>query len=83
MQTLTVQITNNSAFKPLHALEEKQFINILDEFELNSPSLPGRKLNLSAFKSWIATAEDSSAVDIKQAKSKWVSKRKRLVKLSR
>jgi len=83
MQTLTAQITNNNALKTLHALEEKQFINILDDFALNSPSFPGGKLSLDAFKNWITNAEDTSAVHIKEAKSKWASKRKQLIKLTR
>lgn len=83
MQTLTVQITNSNALKALHALEEKQFINILDEFAVNSPSLPGNALNLNAFKNWISTAENAPAVDIQEAKLKWASKRKQLAKLTR
>ncbi len=83
MQTLTVEITNSNALKALHALEEKQLINILDEFALNSPSIPGATLSLTTFKSWIANAEDASAVDIKQAKRKWANKRKQLTKLTR
>ncbi len=82
MQTLTLQITNNNALKTLHALEEKQFINILDEFAINSPSLPGKNISLNAFKNWIANAEDTPAVDIKEAKSKWASKRKQLTKFT-
>jgi len=83
MQTLTVEITNSNALKALHALEEKQLINILDEFALNSPSLPGNTLSLNAFKRWIANAEDADGVDIKQAKLKWASKRKQLTKITR
>lgn len=83
MQTLTVEITNSNALKALHALEEKQLINILDEFALSSPSLLGSALNINAFKSWIANAENADAVEIKQAKLKWASKRKQLLKLTR
>ncbi len=83
MQTLTLEITNNNALKTLHALEEKQFINILDRFVLNSPSLPGKKISLTAFKNWIANAEDNPVVDIKEAKSRWANKRKQLIKFTR
>lgn len=81
MQTLTVQITNDNALKTLYALEEKQFINILDEFASNSPALPGTSLNINAFKNWIANAENTATVDAKKAKLKWASKRKQLEKL--
>lgn len=83
MQTLTVQITDDSALKTLYALEEKQFINILDEFALNSPSLSGKALHLNAFKNWISNAESSAPIALKEAKSKWASQRKKLQKLTR
>lgn len=81
MQTLTVEITDDNALKTLHALEEKQFINILDEFTFNSAALPGNALNLNAFKNWIAGAENTATVDAKKAKLKWANKRKQLEKL--
>lgn len=83
MQTLTVQITNSNALKTLYALEEKQLINILDEFASNSPALSGGALNLNAFKSWIANAEDTATIDVTEAKLKWANKRKQLQKLMR
>ena len=41
MQTLTIQITNNSGLKALHALEEKRYIKIVEDNDFDSPSLPG------------------------------------------
>ncbi len=83
MQTLTVQITDNNALKALHALEERHFIRIVDDSEINSPSLPGKALSIKAFKLWINEAEDKPSVNLKEAKAKWAGKRKQLQKLIR
>jgi hypothetical protein len=83
MQTLTVQITHNSALKILHALKEKNFIRIVDDADLDSPSLPGGRLSLRAFKNWILKSENVPVVDLKEAKSKWANRKKQLRKLTR
>jgi len=83
MQTLTVQVTNQNALKVLHTLEEKHFIKIVDNSELHSPALPGSPMPLKAFKNWIADAEAASTISLKDAKQKWASKRKQLVKLTK
>lgn len=83
MQTLTVQITNANGLKALHTLEEKSYIKIVDDVEIDSPSLPGKQLNLHAFKKWIAEAEATPSLNIKEAKLQWVSKRKQLQKLTK
>jgi hypothetical protein len=78
MQTLTVQITNTNGLKALHHLEEKHFIRIVDDASLDSPSLPGGRLSLKAFKNWIAQAEQAPTVDLKEAKSKWAAQKRKL-----
>lgn len=83
MQTLTIQITSESGLKALHALEEKHHIKIIDDADLDSPSLPGPPLSLKAFKEWIAKSEETPTVSLKEAKSKWAEKRKQLQKLTR
>jgi len=81
MQTLTIQITSDNGLKALHALEEKHYIRIVDNAELDSPALPGAKMNLKAFKEWIAKSEEAPTVSLIEAKSKWAEKRKQLQKL--
>jgi hypothetical protein len=81
MQTVTVQITDKNALKALHALEGKQYIRILENNHIDSPALPGQALSLHAFKQWIGAAENSPTIDLKEAKAKWVTKRKQLLQL--
>jgi hypothetical protein len=83
MHTITLQINNDSALKTLRNLEEKHFINILENSDLDSPSLPGSPLSLNEFKNWIKDAEKTSTVSLTHAKEKWAGKRKQLQKLIR
>ncbi|HTR31729.1 MAG TPA: hypothetical protein VMH27_20795 [Puia sp.] len=83
MRTLTVQITNNSALKALHALEEKNYIKIVKSSALASPSLPGKAMDLPAFEAWISDAENAPSLSLKEAKSKWASKKKQLQKITK
>lgn len=83
MQTLTIQITDNSGLKAINTLEKKQFLRIVDRQEFNSPALPGKSLNLKEFKDWIAEAETSPTISLKEARAKWAGKRKKLQKLTR
>jgi hypothetical protein len=83
MQTLTLEITHNKAIRALHNLEEKNFIKIINEPALDSPALPGESLSLQEFRNWIAAAENSPAVSLKEAKSEWVRKRKLLQRPAR
>lgn len=83
MLLLTIEVTNQNAMKTLHSLEDKHFIKISDDADLNSPALPGKPLSLKAFKSWIADTETSSTVSLKDAKAKWAGKRKKLQLLSK
>lgn len=81
MQTLTVQVTNQNALKALHILEEKKFIRIVDDSYLDSAVLPGVPMPLKAFKKWIADAEATATVSLKEAKQKWANKKNQLHKL--
>jgi hypothetical protein len=83
MQTLTVQITNNSALKALHALEEKNYIKIVNSPGFASPALPGKEMDLPAFEAWISDAENAPSVSLKEAKSRWASKKKQLQKVTK
>jgi hypothetical protein len=83
MQTLTIQITSDNGLKALHALEEKHYIKIVDDANLDSPALPGAQMSLKAFKDWIAKSEEAPTVSLQDAKSKWAEKRKQLQKLTR
>jgi inosine/xanthosine triphosphate pyrophosphatase family protein len=83
MQTLTVQVTNKSALKAIHLLQDKHLVRIVDDSDLHSPALPGSPMPLKAFKNWIADAEAASTISLKDAKQKWASKRKQLVKLTK
>jgi hypothetical protein len=78
MQTLTVQLTNDSALKALHALEDKHFIKIVKSPGFASPSLPGKEMDLQAFEAWISNAENAPGFSLKEAKSKWTLKKKQL-----
>lgn len=81
MRTLTLRVTSESALKTIHSLEEKQLVKIVEEADLNAPSIPGAPLSLTAFKNWIAGAESMSSVSLQDAKIKWSAKRKQLQKL--
>ena len=83
MQTLTVQITHQTALKTLHTLEEKNFIRIVEDANLDSPALPGSPLPLKAFKQWINNAERNDTISLKEARKKWAGKRKQLQNLTR
>jgi hypothetical protein len=48
---------------------------------LNATSLPGKKLTQGEFKNWIEQAEKSNTISLKEAKSKWATKRKQLQQL--
>ena len=83
MQTLTIQITDNNGLKALHALEDKHYIRIVENSDFESPSLPGSALSIKAFKTWISGAEETSTIDLKEAKAKWAIKRKQLRKFTK
>lgn len=78
MQTLTIQITDNSGLKAIHALEQKQFIRIVENTDFDSPALRGEAMSVKAFQSWIREAEDSPAISLKEAKARLAGRRKQL-----
>ncbi len=71
MQTLTVQVTHQSAIKTLRDLEVKRFIRIVENPGIASPALAGSPLSVNAFKEWIKEAEEGDTVSLKDAKQKW------------
>ncbi|MEO7265260.1 MAG: hypothetical protein ABIW38_10125 [Ferruginibacter sp.] len=83
MQIVKVQLKNETALDALYTLEERHLIKSVSEDFKQSPSLPGNPLLLKSFKNWIADAEATATVSLKEAKQKWASKRKQLVKLTR
>ena len=83
MQTITIQVTDNSGLKAIHSLEKKQFLKIVDSQEFHSPALPGKPLNLQEFRNWITKTESSATINLKEAKAIWAGKRKQLQKLTR
>ncbi len=83
MQTLTIAITNDSAMKTLHELEERHFIKIVGEVPNGSPAVPGDPLNLDEFQKWIKKAEEMPNVSLEEAKSIWSKKKKLLAKHTR
>ncbi|MEP7376003.1 MAG: hypothetical protein ABI675_21585 [Chitinophagaceae bacterium] len=83
MLLLTIEVTDRHAMKTLHSLQEKHLIKIAGDADINSPALPGSPLSLSAFKNWIAAAESMPSVSLKDAKTKWAAKRKKLLHLSK
>ncbi len=75
MQTIILQINNDNALKALLDLESKHLISILENSDIDSPSLPGAALSLNEFKNWIKEAEQTSTVSLIEAKEKWAKKR--------
>jgi hypothetical protein len=66
----------------INSLANRHFITIVDDSRVNSQALPGSPISLKAFKNWIVEAENTSTMDLKEAKAKWASKRKQLQRLS-
>ena len=83
MQTVTVEITNNNALKVLQELQEKHFINIIAEPDLNSSVFPGKPLTTKEFKDFITARESGPSLTLKEAKGKWQKKKKQLLKLDK
>jgi hypothetical protein len=81
MHTIILQINNDNALKTLRDLETKHFISILENSDIDSPSLPGKPLSLNEFKNWIKDAEQTSTVSLTEAKEKWANKKIQLQKL--
>lgn len=85
MQTLTIQIQNQSALKAIRTLEEKHAIRIVEDadIDMDSPALAGQPLTLKAFRNWVAAAEAAPSVSLKAAKTQWAKQRKQLQQLTK
>ncbi|OJW78677.1 MAG: hypothetical protein BGO69_01465 [Bacteroidetes bacterium 46-16] len=80
MQTITVEINDAVALKTLQSLAQKHFIRIVEQTDIDSPALPGTPLSVAQFKAWIENAEHSPTISLKEARSRWQSKKKQLTK---
>jgi hypothetical protein len=80
MQTLTVEITNNNALKVLQELQEKHFINIVAQVDIDSPVFPGKPLTSEQFKQLILSRENGPSMSLNEAKARWAKKKKQLLK---
>lgn len=78
MQTITIQINNSSAIKTIEMLAGKHAISIIERSSVDSPSLPGQPMSISAFKKWIEIAENSKTISLDEAKAQWAKKKKQL-----
>lgn len=76
MQILTVEITNKSALKVLQDLQEKHFINIIAQVDIDSPVFPGEPLTSAQFKELILSRENGPGMSLKEAKAGWAKKKK-------
>jgi hypothetical protein len=82
MQTFTVEIKNEDALKVLQDLQEKHFINILSNFDLDSHVFPGKPMSSEEFKSFISRRENGDFITLKQAKELWAKKKLKLQSLT-
>jgi hypothetical protein len=80
---ITLQVNNDEGFLALKALEKKRQIKIISEIGYNSPALPGKPMSLKAFRAWIAEAEKSPTISLKEFQRRWALKRKELLKDTR
>ena len=72
MQTLTVEITNDSALKVLQDLQERHFINILSKSDINNSRVfPGEPLTTEEFKEFVVNRENGASMSLKEANAKW------------
>jgi hypothetical protein len=80
MQILTVEITNNNALKVLQELQEKHFINIVAQIDIDSPVFPGKPLTSEQFKELILSRENGPGMSLKEANDRWAKKKNQLLK---
>ncbi|MCD6013478.1 MAG: hypothetical protein K0Q79_3340 [Flavipsychrobacter sp.] len=83
MHTITLQINNANALKTIKNLETKHFVRVVDNLEIDSPALPGKRLSITEFRNWIKNAEQTQTVPFKQAQEKWANKRKQIQALTK
>lgn len=77
---IRLQVNNEGAYKALKSMEKKRDIKIIEEIDFDSPALPGRAMSLKAFREWIADAENSPTISLKEFQRRWAAKRKLLLK---
>ncbi len=65
----------------MQSLEQKRFIRILPESEIDSVALPGEPMSLNLYKNWIKNAEKEETVNLKEVEHKWIARRKKLQQL--
>ena len=82
MQTLTIEITHKKGIAALEDLAEKNFIRIMEP-SASSFALPGEPASIKEFKQWINQAEENNTITLKDAKSKWASRKKQLLLLTK
>ena len=81
MQTITIAIKNTNAIQILNDLEEKKFISIIENTEMDLPVFTGKQLKLDEFRNWVNAAENTSVISIEEAKAVWKTKRDQLQKI--
>lgn len=81
MQTITLQINDDSALETIRELEREHTVSIIDDFDLNSPALPGKPMSIEAFKSWISEAEAAPTISLEEFKAQWATRKKQLQSL--
>jgi len=82
MQTVLIEIKNNSAFEALQALEHQNVIRIMnDDAGYSSFALQGEQSSIDDFIKWIHYAENSPTVSLIDAKKQWNEKKNRLQKI--
>ncbi len=82
MKTVTVEVKNDNGLKLLHDLELNNIIRIVEE-PAAAYSLPGDAIRIEEFRKWVIDAENMPTVSLKEAKTKWEQKKKRLKKITR
>jgi hypothetical protein len=83
MQTIQIELTNDSSFQALKELENKKLIRIINKPTHKSYSLPGEGMSEDDFRNWIALAEEAPSVEFNQAKMRWNTQSEKLKKYIR
>ena len=83
MQTITLQINDDSALKTIKELEREHTVRIIDGFDIDSPALPGKPMSIDAFRNWISEAEAAPTISLEEFKTRWAIRRKQLQSLTR
>lgn len=65
----------------MQRLEQKRFICILPESEIDSVAILGEPMSLNLYKNWIKNTEKEETVNLKKVEHKWIARRKKLQQL--